>query len=59
MAYKPYADLTAQQKQLFTDEAAYKSFMEAAKPPAPTTKIFLLSIMRLIIISFWKKNVIY
>ena len=37
MAYKPYADLTAQQKQLFTDEAAYKSFMEATQPPAPTT----------------------
>ena len=37
MAYKPYADLTEQQKQLFTNEAAYKSFMDATQPAAPTS----------------------
>ena len=31
MAYKPYSELTPEQKQQFPDEAAYKTFMDATQ----------------------------
>ena len=37
MAYKPYEDLTDQQKQLFADEGAYKSFMDTTQPKPKAT----------------------
>jgi hypothetical protein len=37
MAYKPYAELTPEQKQQFPDEAAYKQFMDATQTSTEQT----------------------
>jgi len=37
MAYKPYAELTPEQKQQFPDEAAYKQFMDATQQSTERT----------------------
>jgi hypothetical protein len=37
MAYKPYADLSEQQKQLFANESSYKSFMDNTQPEPKAT----------------------
>ena len=37
MAYKPYTELTPEQKQQFPDEAAYKQFMDATQTSTEQT----------------------
>jgi len=37
MAYKPYGELTPEQKQQFPDEAMYKQFMDATQTSTEQT----------------------